>query len=180
MTFFLTFHDPLHNVPRSISAARLSTLFGAFSTTASSIAPLRPSFRIRFLRRITPAFHNCSLHLLFTPMRRRETAIIEAERATFICRRRANYRRTLNIYRSPPERARIYSKRSLIFQRKPALLLRAKRRRTALFDDVADGSLITDGHVGLSSRRPPIAVSSAWSDSLIQSPKILHRAGRLS
>ena len=56
MTFFLTFHDPLHNVPRFISAARLSTLFGAFSTPASSIAPLRPSFYVRFLQwNFTPA-----------------------------------------------------------------------------------------------------------------------------
>ena len=91
MTFFLAFHDPLNNVPRSISAASLSTLFWDFLDTRFSLAPLRP-FCIRFLRRIAPAFH-----LLFTPIGRRETAVIEAERATFVYRRRANYRLTLNI-----------------------------------------------------------------------------------
>ena len=124
MTFFLTFHDPLYNVPRSISAARLSTLFGPFSTPASSLAFLRsPLF---FLS----AFYTGSLHLLFTPALplsgRRNTVPMEAGRATFVCRRRTNYRLTLNIYRSPLERARIYSKRSLIFQRKPSVLLQAE------------------------------------------------------
>lgn len=76
-----------------------------------------------YARLFMSAFYTGSLHLFG----RRNTLPPEAILATFVYRGGANYRLTLNIYRSPLERARCYSKRSLIFQRKPAVLLLAER-----------------------------------------------------
>ena len=127
MTFFLTFHGPLHNVPRSISPASLSTLFWDFLDTRFFSGPVTPAFMYPLYAPNYTCFSHLLFTALFTPMRRRETSVMEADRATFVYRKRASYRLTLNIYRPPLERARIYSKRPLIFQRKPAVLLRAKR-----------------------------------------------------
>ncbi|MEL0288469.1 MAG: hypothetical protein VXA34_07325, partial [Gammaproteobacteria bacterium] len=63
MTFFLTFHDPLHNVPRSISPASLSTLFWDFLDTRFFSRPVTPAFMYPLF---TPNY-TCFSHLLFAP-----------------------------------------------------------------------------------------------------------------
>ena len=121
MTFFLTFHDPLHNVPRSISAARLSTLFGAFSTPLL-LSPLYARLFVRFLRRITPAFPPA----LYTYEAPRDRGNRGGTR-DFRLSQKSELPANSEYLPSPLERARIYSKRTLIFQRKPSVLLQAER-----------------------------------------------------
>ena len=143
MTFFLTFHDPLHNGPRLSQLLGCQPFFWDFLDTCF------------FCRPFTTVFYTRLLHL----SGRRNTVLMSAGGATFADRRGADCRSIPVISQSPLERARIYSKRSLIFQRKPSVGLWAERYRPSLSNCAPDGSLITFSEIGFSSIGSPLELS---------------------